>query len=239
MNAQESDISQGLIPTARAFAQGTGVLLQTVGMILFLSTCCVCSLAGLWDPTLSRPAVLQQLDSGEPIGLSFLSLFAQPAKAGVMLMAMFMTVGGLAMAVFGLGLQSEKPRSAWGAMATVILMMIVLCLSGVGLWVDHASWSARSWHGILTVVVLVVFGFTWAALRQMIACPPAPDNDVLRADYKIPYSHYHDDPPDVRLAKELANRRARLEAEQRELEKLERESGINPSDGAPRGSNGS
>ena len=32
-------------------------------------------------------------------------------------------------------------------------------------------------------------------------------------DYKVPYSMYHDDPPEVRLANEIAGRKANLEAE--------------------------
>jgi hypothetical protein len=51
--------------------------------------------------------------------------------------------------------------------------------------------------------------------------PPAPGHEVLPIDYKIPYSHYHEDPPEVRLARELEERRQRLAVQQKELEMLE------------------
>lgn len=224
----EDERPRGGEPSPRAFAQGTGVLLQTVGMILFFSTCCVCSLAGLWDPLLSRPEVLQQLQGNEPVGLTFWMLFQHPAKAGIMLMVMFMTVGGLAMAGFGLGLQSDTARSAWGALVTVTVMLAVLAVAGAGIWIGRASWAARLWHVGLFALMWIMLGFVWVALRQVLAHPPPADVGVLAADFKIPYSHYHDDPPDVRLAKELAERRARLEAEQVELDRLERELDLKP-----------
>jgi len=51
--------------------------------------------------------------------------------------------------------------------------------------------------------------------------PPPADYEVLPADYKVPYSHYHVDPPEVRLAAELEQRRQRLAVQQKELEMLE------------------
>jgi hypothetical protein len=51
--------------------------------------------------------------------------------------------------------------------------------------------------------------------------PPPPELEILPADYKVPYSHYHEDPPEVRLARELEQRRQRLAVQQKELELLE------------------
>ena len=159
-------------PPPRAFAQGTGVLLQAVGMILFLSTCCVCSLAGAWDPVLSRPVVLKQLEEHTKIGLSVTDLPDQPGKAGLMLTVMFMTVGGLALAGFGLGLQSERPHAASAALATNLLMICVLVLAGIGLWIGESSWLTRLWHTMITLVILTTTGFTWIALQEIRANPP-------------------------------------------------------------------
>ena len=39
-----------------------------------------------------------------------------------------------------------------------------------------------------------------AALREMRRDPPPRGMEVLPKDYKVPYSHYHEDPPEVRLA---------------------------------------
>ena len=81
--------------TSRAFAQGTGVLLQTVGGILFLSSCCVCSSAFLWDPQWSliqaQSYQQQQIDGQPPISAHHIT---KPARFGLMLMVMFTTVGG-------------------------------------------------------------------------------------------------------------------------------------------------
>ena len=101
---QETEVT----PSPRAFAQGVGLVLQTVGFILFMSSCCICSVAGLWDPTLTRGQVVEQLEQAKTIGIDITTLFNEPAKAGLMLTVMFATIVGLALAVFGLGLQSEK-----------------------------------------------------------------------------------------------------------------------------------
>jgi hypothetical protein len=206
-------------PPPRAFAQGTGVLLQTIGVTLFLLNCCICSTGFLWD---QKPASLEILDQARQQGLSA-SAMQDPAKLGVMLTVVFSTVGGLAMAACGLGLQSERRRAAWGAFGTVLVLSLILLSGGAALWIGGASLAAKLWNAALTLVALISLGFTWVALRQVIANPPPPDVDVVPPGTKIPYSFYHDDPPDVRLAKELAQRRAKLDAERREIDKMEQD----------------
>lgn len=166
-------------PLPRAFAQGTGVMLQSVGVLFFVSTCCVCSLSGLWDPALAPAEVLpllHELDTQQQTRIA--DMIQQPAKTGVMLTVMGTTVGGLAMAVFGLGLQSEKPRAACAAMITTLLLLLLLLIAGVGLWTGAASMAARLWHLVLFMLTLVMTGFCAAALKQVIANPPPaePDN---------------------------------------------------------------
>jgi hypothetical protein len=51
--------------------------------------------------------------------------------------------------------------------------------------------------------------------------PPPVGLEILPPDYKVPYSHLHEDPPEVRLARELEQRRRRLEVQQKELQMLE------------------
>jgi hypothetical protein len=170
--------------TSRAFAQGTGVLLQTVGGILFLSSCCVCSSAFLWDPQWSliqaQSYQQQQIDGQPPISAHHIT---KPARFGLMLMVMFTTVGGLAMMVFGLGLQTEMPASGWSALVTNVVFLLVLITAGVALWWGQAPVSVRIWHGIVGVVVTCLLGFTITALRQMIAHPPSGDLHVVPANY--------------------------------------------------------
>jgi hypothetical protein len=132
-------------------------------------------------------------------------------------------VGGLALASFGLGLQAERRRSAWGAVVTAAVMLTALLAAGVALWMGGAPWLVRIWHALLLVLIAILAGFSVAALRQILADPPPAGVDVIPPGAKVPYSFYHDDPPEVRLARDLANRRAKLDAEREELERMERE----------------
>ncbi|MEX0778016.1 MAG: hypothetical protein WD042_20120 [Phycisphaeraceae bacterium] len=183
------DADQGVAPSPRAFAQGVGVLLQTVGMVLCLSTCCICAGYSYAVPTLTRGQVERQTEQagdktqpGDAI-YRWRDLTSDPGKAGLTAMVMFTTVGGLALASFGLGLQSEKPRSAWGALISAGLMTIVLLACGVGLWLGHASLLARLWHAGLLVAMLLLVGFSAAAVRQMRRFPPPVDLYTVPRDF--------------------------------------------------------
>ena len=78
---------------------------------------------------------------------------------------------------------------------------------------------------VISLVIAAGFALLLAAAigagREMRRDPPPPELEVLPADYKVPYSHYHADPPEVRLARELGQRRQRLAVQQKELEMLE------------------
>jgi hypothetical protein len=67
--------------------------------------------------------------------------------------------------------------------------------------------------------------------------PPPPGHEILPPDFKVPYSHLHEDPPEVRLARELDQRREKLAVQQKELEMLEarlrRKLEQRPPDGPP------
>jgi hypothetical protein len=67
----------------------------------------------------------------------------------------------------------------------------------------------------------VLLGFSIAAAAEVRRNPPPTGHELLPPGYKIPYSHYHPDPPEVRLAAELEQRRQRLAVQQKELEMLE------------------
>jgi len=208
-------------PPPRAFAQGTGVVLQTVGMVFLLATCCVCSMTFLWDPAPPRGAVQNPVP--QSLAESFSAMLADPGRSGLMLTIVALNVGGLSLAVFGLGLQSEKRRAAWGATITIVLLTVALLVAGVGLWWGEATLHARFWHALVMLLTLALWPFIIVALRQVITHPPPADVEVLPPDFKIPYSMYHDDPPDVRLARDIARRRTKLEAERAELDRLEQE----------------
>jgi hypothetical protein len=203
-------------PPPRAFAQGTGVLLQAVGMMLFMTTCCVCSTSFLWDPIQSPSQAIEQSTAAPG------DMFRDPGRTGHMLTLMVATVGGLALAGFGLGLQSDHRRAATGALISCAAMLVVLSAAGFGLWMGETTWAVRIWHAVLSLVTVITSGFVITAWRQVRRQPPPDDVDIVPPGTKIPYSFYHDDPPEVRLQKELDGRRARLEQEQRELDEMQK-----------------
>ena len=166
-------------PPPRAFAQGTGLLLQVVGAAMFFSSGCVCTTAFLWDPISARPQP-QPVASLEPQSLVERAT-REPGKWGLMLMVTGSAVGGLALMVFGLGLQSEKPNSGWGALVSNALVLAALVVAGVGLWTGEASVLTRVWHSAELLVVLLLLGFTVRALREMLADPPSGDLHLVPA----------------------------------------------------------
>jgi hypothetical protein len=74
---------------------------------------------------------------------------------------------------------------------------------------------------ILLLVFGVFFALAIAAWREMRRDPPPAGHEVLPHGTKIPYSWYHDDPPEVRLERELEQRRERLAVQQKELDMME------------------
>lgn len=211
-------------PPPRAFAQGTGVLLQTVGMILFFCSCCICALTPTWDERITSPMEIEQaIRDNRPGVHSIRAALSSPARAGYVFTVTCSTLGGLALAGFGLGLQADRGRSALGAVATAVGVESVLLLSGVGLWVGSAPIPATLLNLLMLLVYAILLAFCVAAYRQVKATPPPADIDIVPPGTKIPYSFYHDDPPDVRLARDIAARQAKLDAEQKELDRLQRE----------------
>ena len=103
------------------------------------------------------------------------------------------------------------------------------CSAAALLWSCVVLFAARVMGSVLLSIVavglVVLFGVLFAlavgAMREMKRDPPPAGHEVLPEGYKVPYSWYHDDPPEVRLAKELEQRRERLAVQQKELEMLE------------------
>jgi hypothetical protein len=185
-------------------------------MMLFLTTCCVCSTSFLWDPIQSPSQAIEQSAAAPS------TMLDDPGRTGHALTIMVATVGGLALAGFGLGLQSDHRRAGAGAVISCLAMLLVLKFAGIGLWMGDATWAVRIWHIVLTIITLIAGGFSLVAWRQVRRQPPPTDVDIVPPGTKIPYSFYHDDPPEVRLQKELDDRRARLEQEQRELDEMQK-----------------
>ncbi|HEV2295317.1 MAG TPA: hypothetical protein VGR35_15805 [Tepidisphaeraceae bacterium] len=186
-------------------------------MLLFIATSFTCCGSGL----LSREWATQPQFAAEGLRLS-------PGEPPVYSVGQAITIClfcgvffGIACAALGLGLQAENRRAPMGA-------LIVTGVAAI-FFVAHGWFAAVYIDSALLVVMLIgaaiaflsLFALAVTAAREMRRNPPPPRHEVLPADYKIPYSHYHIDPPEVRLAAELEQRRQRLAVQQKELEMLE------------------
>jgi hypothetical protein len=209
-------------PPPRAFAQGVGTVFQGVGTTLFLMMLAVCCLSSLLSKGTAQRTDLAgvgwRLPGQDPTQPPLYS-----ASIAVSLSVVFGMVLGMALAGSGLGLQAMR-RS--GAMAA-----LVSALAGAIFWPVQAVFAARvlgsvllsGLAALLAVMFLTLTLLALGAWREMRRTPPPEDVDVLPDSYKIPYSHYHQDPPEVRLERELEQRRRKLEAQQKELEAMEQE----------------
>lgn len=202
-------------PPPRAFTQGVGTVFQGVGAILFLLLMATCCGSGLLSKETAERQDLSRLGWHLPGG----HIYSVPRA-----MSVEMVVGlglSIALATIGLGLQATR-RSAGRAAATlpalgaifwlVHLVFAIQAARSVGLSIVAALLSAL-------FILLAILGI--GAAREMRRDPPPSGHELLPADYKVPYSWYHPDPPEVRLEKELEERRRKLEVQRKELESLE------------------
>jgi hypothetical protein len=153
---------------------------------------------------------------GWTIGSEFYS--AQRAVTVSLLVAVFC---GLALAGIGLGLQAQGKFAPYGASVITGFAAVFWAVQAWFFAQQLRSVALAATCGALAVVFAVLAGFGVAALREMRRDPPPPGHEILPADYKVPYSHLHQDPPEVRLARELEQRRERMAVQQKELEMLE------------------
>jgi hypothetical protein len=201
-------------PPPRAFTQGVGTVYQLVGVLLFVSMMFVCCGSALFSmQSASRPDLAA-------IGWHLGPAMYSAAKATSVALAVAIGLG-VAVASLGLGLQAMHRRAPIGATA----------VSGFGaiFWAVHAVFFAMVLGSVVltavcAILLLLFVGLLLLAIsawREMRTDPPPADIALLPVGYKIPYSHLHQDPPEVRLAKELEERRRKLEIQQKELEALE------------------
>jgi hypothetical protein len=128
---------------------------------------------------------------------------------------------GIGLAGAGLGLQAMRRNSPGVA--------VVVAGVGAGFWLLHSIFFAFAARSILLTLIALALTIGFVALlalgigaaQEMRRNPPPIGMEILPPDYKVPYSHQHQDPPEVRLAKELEQRRERLAVQQKELEMLE------------------
>lgn len=206
-------------PPPRAFAQGVGTVFQVIGVLLFLVSSFICCGSSLLSKDTATKTNLTHIGwhfSGDAPDAPTYS--AQKALTICVFTAVFC---GVALAAVGLGLQAEnKAASAFA---------VVLTSFGTLFWFTHAVFAGTVGGSYLLSLIAaglglgsaLLLGFSIAAAYEMRRNPPPAGHEILPASYKIPYSHYHKDPPEVRLAAELEQRRQRLAVQQKELEMLE------------------
>jgi hypothetical protein len=194
----------------RAFTQGVGTVFQFVGVTMFLAFFSVCCLSGL----LSR-------ESATHTDLTTVGWGSYSAQRAISISLIVGIVLSMAVAGLGLGMQAERRASA--------TMAVVVAAFGSLFWLIHAIFFATVMHSIVltllafifAVVFTILFGLAIVGWRQMLASPPPAEFELLPADYKTPHSHLEDDPPEVRLARELEERKRKLAVQQKELEMIE------------------
>ena len=206
-------------PPPRAFTQGVGTVFQFAGVMLFLGMMGVCCLSSLLSSEVASRADRMQIGWHFP---------GDPADAPTYSYARAMTLSvafgvffGMAMAGVGLGLQAQRKASPW--------VGVVVTGFGTIFWIAQMVFAIHPlgsvWLTLLALLFAVFFGgmlsLAIGALKEMLRTPPPADHEILPSDYKVPYSHMHQDPPEIRLAQELQQRRERLAVQQKELEMLE------------------
>lgn len=202
----------------RAFAQGLGVVLQAVGGLLFLVNCCVCSLSGLWNPNLT-PEQAWHIRATTPEAIDDPAVFLRdPARLSVTVVVLVGTVGGLALATLGLGMQTDRAPAATAAAALATGLAVLFAGATWGLWRGDVPWFFRLWHAGGLLALLVLTPMTWAAWRQVRRHPPPPPDSSVPPGFDVRDVLAGEKPSRMKIA-EL---RAKIEQEQRELDRLER-----------------
>jgi signal transduction histidine kinase len=194
----------------RAFTQGVGTVFQFAGVSLFLAMMFICCSSSL----LSKDTATR----GEWQSIGWGSYTAQLATTLTVTLGVFF---GIALAGLGLGLQAQNRRTPWLAVMITGIASIFWIVQTVFYAGNVRSIVLTGGCALLALMFIVLFGLALSAAREMWSDPPPKGFEILPADYKVPYSHMHQDPPDVRLAAELQQRRERLEVQQKELEALE------------------
>ena len=193
-------------------------MLQFAGVTLFLAMSFTCCGSGL----LSREWATR--DELSRVGWHFGSSAEGPAYSAQRAITISVFCGvffGLALAGFGLGLQAEHLSAARGAVILAAIATVFWLIQTVFAIQHLSSLALVLIAGGLAILYAALTALSAAALKEMRQNPPPQGHEILPADYKIPYSHYHDDPPEVRLAAELQQRRQRLAVQEKELEMLE------------------
>ncbi len=168
-------------PVPRAFAQGAGLVFQTAGLLVALSTCCVGSFVGL----IQRPNRTALASRPAQTVLGAWRSFQTHEKLAT-LSVLSNCIAGLALAAAGIGLQYDRAASPRLATAAALPLAAFH-------WVYLALLVARgprsAWMIVPAALALMWTGFSLLALlslQQHRAHPPPRGMDKLPPDYNLP-----------------------------------------------------
>ena len=211
--------NQSSPPPPRAFTQGVGTVFQFAGGILFIAMSVACCGSGLLGKETWKRDDLMKVGWHLPGDAADQPSYSAQRATSVAL------IGGiglaLAVAGLGLGLQATRRSAAVGAVLVSFLGLLFWAIHGLFFVSVMRAWMLVFIASCLVAIYAVFFALAIGAWREMHRNPPPAGHEVLPEGYKVPYSWYHDDPPEVRLERELEQRRERLAVQKKELEMME------------------
>ncbi len=152
----------------RGFVRGAGYILQIAGVMLLLGGCCLGSFSGLIQrPQDQSPASAVEWFRRSP-----------PAQLVTAINIVISGVAGLALLVFGLGLQQERRRSGIGAMIATGLLAAGWWTTAIAAVFLHLSIMRILINVVFAVGATLLFFLAGGAERTLRLHPPPPDEPV-------------------------------------------------------------
>lgn len=153
-------------PSPRAFCHGTGFVYQGIGMLLALGACCWWSFSGRIHDETTSP-IAEQVTT-QP---SFVKSPAHWAMGGVTLSF----IGGLAIAVLGIGMQNDRPASViWARRTTLTLAIFFWCYMAVAILVLPGQFARVVTPGAMAILWTILALLAGVSAEQMKLNPPDP-----------------------------------------------------------------
>ncbi|MFQ5494268.1 MAG: hypothetical protein ACE5EX_02710 [Phycisphaerae bacterium] len=171
--SSSQELSDGQLPSPRAFAVGTGFVFQSVGMVFLLGACCLGSLSD----RLVKPA-----DDPGVRWVDYLRGEEMPAAVATIALATTL-IGGIGLIGTGIGLRGERPGSGPAAVVVTTIMTAVYCWASVVLTLKAPSLAAGL---TATVLALLSTGLLILALRSawvLRRFPPPQDQNVVTDEW--------------------------------------------------------
>ncbi len=160
-------------PSPRAFAIGTGFVLQTIGTIFIGGSCVFWWLSGRLVAPTTAP--------GES-WLNHLSGDRLPAALGA-LCILTGVVGGIGLIAAGMGLQGERPSSGRVAIVVTGSMAGIFWLLCFALAFKADAWLAAVVPGALGLVLTVLVLFAAHSTTILARFPPPADQSVVSEEF--------------------------------------------------------